>query len=66
MPEKLLLVEDVAEILNCKNDRVYSLVRGKIISAVYLGRQLRFSKAAIEDFINNGGQTLSGGWKRND
>ncbi len=50
-PGKLFTVSEVADILNVKLDRVYSLAREKILPAVCLGRQLRFSSSAIEKFI---------------
>jgi excisionase family DNA binding protein len=65
MPERLLLAEDVSDILNITVNRVYELARTGILPGVVrLGRQVRFRSAAIEDFINNGGQPLAGGWRK--
>ncbi|MDW7730680.1 MAG: helix-turn-helix domain-containing protein [Bacillota bacterium] len=66
MPEKLLMAEDVSDVLNVTVNRVYELARTGILPGVVrLGRQVRFKAGAVEDFINNGGQALEGGWKRN-
>lgn len=53
--EKLLMAEEVAEILNMTKDRVYSLARQNLIPHVRIGRQLRFSYRAIEEWISRGG-----------
>ena len=54
--EKLLTANDVSEVLQIDLQRVYSLTRRKLLPAVKLGeRQYRYSKSAIERFIENGG-----------
>ncbi len=63
---KLFTVGEVANILNMKQDRIYSLAREKILPSVSLGRQLRFSGPAIEKFIDEGGKKYAGGWKREE
>ena len=56
MNTKLLNVREVSEILGCKPARVYELTREKRIPYVLLGkRQYRYSAAAIQNFIDNGG-----------
>ena len=62
--EKLLRVKEVAEILGVSEDRVYSMARERILPCVNLGRQLRFSPRALDEFIQNGGKCLPGGWRR--
>ncbi len=61
---KLMAVEEVADILGVRVHRVYELARADILPHVRLGRQLRFSPAKINEFIEGGGQALPGGWKR--
>lgn len=61
---QLLAVEEVADILQVRVHRVYDMARQGIIPAVRLGRQLRFSPAKIQEFIDAGGQALPGGWRR--
>ncbi len=61
---KLMAVEEVADILGVRVHRVYELARANILPHVRLGRQLRFSPEKINEFIENGGQALPGGWKR--
>ena len=57
---QLLKVSDVAEMLQLSEDRVYTLAREQIIPSVRIGRTLRFSSKAIDEFINNGGKSLPG------
>lgn len=64
MDKKLLRASEVAEILDLSVERVYDLAREGILPTCRLGRQLRFSSNAIENFINNGGKTYPGGWKK--
>lgn len=61
---RLFTVNEVADILNIKQDRVYSLVREKILPSVCLGRQIRFSGSALDKFIEEGGKKFPSGWKR--
>ncbi len=63
---KLLKVEEVAEMLDCSEYRVYTLAREGIIPSVRLGRQLRFSADALNEFIATGGKGFDGpgGWRK--
>ncbi len=54
--ERLLLADEVAEILRVKKFRVYELVRSNQIPYVKMGRQIRFSESALRDWISKGGQ----------
>lgn len=57
MNERLLKVSDVAEILDLKPARIYELCReDKNFPFILIGqRQYRFSKSALETWIENGG-----------
>lgn len=58
--EKLLTANDVSEVLQIDLQRVYDLTRRKLLPTVKLGmRQYRYSKQAIERFIENGGNQES-------
>jgi len=61
--DQLLKVSDVAGILNVSDDRVYTLAREQIIPTVRVGRSLRFSCKALDEFIDRGGKSLSGIYK---
>jgi excisionase family DNA binding protein len=61
--DQLLKVSDVAGILNVSDDRVYTLAREQIIPTVRVGRSLRFSYKALNEFIARGGKALPGIWK---
>jgi excisionase family DNA binding protein len=54
--ERLLIAEEVAGILRVSKDRVYELARSGVIPCVRLGRQIRFSNTALNDWIIKGGQ----------
>ncbi len=55
---RLLKVSEVSDLLSISEDRVYTLTREKILPSVRLGRTVRFSPEAIEQFIENGGKPL--------
>lgn len=56
MNDQLLIAEQVAEWLKIKKSRVYFLVRENRIPVIVLGeRQYRFSRQAIERWLDQGG-----------
>lgn len=56
MTEKLLKVKDVGELIDCKPARVYELCRENSIPFILIGqRQYRFSRTALQNWIDNGG-----------
>lgn len=60
MTQKLLTVKEVGEILDLKPARIYELTRERKIPFVQIGeRQYRYSRQAIERFIENGGNQES-------
>ncbi len=63
---KLFTASELASILNLQENRIYDLARQKILPSVFIGRQVRFSGVAIEEFIEKGGKRLPGGWKREE
>lgn len=60
MTEKLLKVDEVSEFLDLKPARVYELCREKRLPFILIGqRQYRFSKTALQMWIDNGGNQES-------
>lgn len=61
----LVSANEVAITLNVRKGRVYDLAREGILPSVRLGRQIRFSRRAIDEWVARGGQPLSGpgGWR---
>lgn len=56
MQNRLLTTREVAERFGIHDQRVWDLVRKKLLPCIRLGeRQLRFSPSAIERFISDGG-----------
>ena len=60
----LQTVEDVARDFGVSKARMYELIRQGLIPVVRLGRQIRLSPDALDEWIRAGGQALPGGWKR--
>lgn len=57
MTNKILVAEEVAELLRVDKQRIYELVRTNQIPVIRLGeRQYRFSAQAIEEFLYGGGK----------
>ena len=67
-PDDNYTASEVAAHSKVKPYRVHELARRKILPCFYLGRQMRFSGAAILEFIKTGGKRLdgSGGWRRSE
>jgi excisionase family DNA binding protein len=56
MDDEILVVSEAALVLRTTNQRVYYLVRLKKIPFILLGdRQYRFSKKALMNWLENGG-----------
>ncbi len=56
MNQQILVADEVAEILRVDRQRVYEMVREKSLPFILLGqRQYRFSKQAIDVWLENGG-----------
>lgn len=62
--KKLLTVGEVAELLGASEQRVYSLTRENIIPCVRLGRQIRWNEETLNAFIEGGGKSFDGGWRK--
>ncbi len=61
MEKEILVAEEIAEMLRVDKQRVYQMVREKSIPFILLGqRQYRFSKQAIEAWLENGGTQKEG------
>lgn len=60
MTEKLMKVSGVCEMFDLKPARIYELCREKTIPFILIGqRQYRFSKTALENWIERGGNRES-------
>lgn len=62
--QKLLKAAEVAKVLDVTEGRVYQLIRQRMIPFVHLGRQVRVDEAKLRKWIEDGGQELPGGWKK--
>ncbi len=59
MDREILVAKEVSEILRVDTQRIYELVRTNQIPFILIGeRQYRFSKQAIERWLENGGSKL--------
>lgn len=52
---EILTPVEAAGMLRLKNFQLYRYVREGVIPAVRVGRQLRFSRSALVDWIERGG-----------
>jgi len=62
--KRLLRVGEVAEVTGLSEARIYDLMRQGVLPCVRLGRQLRIDKDMLNRWIESGGQSLPGGWRR--
>ncbi len=61
METEILVADEVAEMFRVDRQRIYQMVREKSIPFILLGqRQYRFSKQAIENWLENGGTQKEG------
>ncbi|MBC7229106.1 MAG: helix-turn-helix domain-containing protein [Actinobacteria bacterium] len=57
---KLLTVNEVANILRVSNMTVYRLVKGGQIPAIRVGKNYRIKESDVNDYLNRGSQKVSG------
>jgi len=57
--ERMLTVKDLAEYFSVSEDRIYQLTREGILPHFRLGRTIRYSSAALEKFVAEGGKARS-------
>lgn len=62
--QHLITLKEAAKTLGVTYARADELARQDLIPVVRLGRQVRLSPEALEDFIRGGGKTLEGGWRK--
>ena len=60
-PEKLLTAAGVADWLQCPRMSVYALHRERGLPAIRLGRALRFSRPAVQAWLDAGGTAGTNG-----
>lgn len=61
--QKLLRIEEVAEILGVSRARCYELARKGLLPAIRLGRRLRVDPTRLDTWLAEGGAPLPGGWR---
>lgn len=61
---KLVKANVVARCLDITEARAYELAKLGLLPCVRIGRQVRFRPEQVEEFIANGGATLSNGWRK--
>ena len=60
MTQDILIAEEAAQLLRVSKQRLYELSRTNQIPVIRLGqRQFRYSKSALEKWLENGGNTKS-------
>jgi excisionase family DNA binding protein len=67
MEQQILIAEEVAQLLRVDKQRVYELVRTNKLPVIRIGqRQYRFSKTAVEKWLEAGGNDFNGGQNESD
>ena len=64
---RLLSMKEASEMLLISTSRGYEMARQGILPhgvVVRLGRQLRVNEERLQEWLDNGGQALPGGWRR--
>ena len=64
---QLLNMSEAERETGIRKDRLYRMCREQIFPkgvTVFLGRRIFLHRAALEEFLRNGGQKLPGGWRR--
>lgn len=63
--QRLLTVAEVSRRLSMPQSTVYEMARQRRIGGVVrLGRLIRFDPRGLEEWIEQGGQALAGGWRQ--
>jgi excisionase family DNA binding protein len=62
--EALMTAKQAAQLLRISRSRVYELAQADLLPVVRLGRTVRFSPAALQAFLAQGGRAWEGGWRR--
>lgn len=57
--QSLLTIPEVAARLSINRARAYELVRRGVLPAVHRGRQVRVDARALEEFLRNGGTSIT-------
>ena len=60
----MLTVDEVAERLRVTRGAVYALVRAGLLPAVRVGRRIRIAERVLANFIEAGGRSWPGGWRK--
>ena len=63
MPE-LVTADELAPALGVSKARLYQLARDQIVKPVRVGRSVKFDLAQIRKWIEGGGSSLPGGWRK--
>jgi excisionase family DNA binding protein len=61
---QLISAGEAARLLGLPEERVYALARAGLLPSVRFGRSRRFSRHALAQFVESGGQCWAGGWRK--
>lgn len=63
-PSPFLLPQEVAALLRLPKNTVYEHARTGLLPCVRIGRAMRFRRSDIEAWLESGGATFEGGWRK--
>ncbi|HPS80204.1 MAG TPA: excisionase family DNA-binding protein [Thermoanaerobaculaceae bacterium] len=63
---QLMTIKETAARMSAREDHVRQLIKGGVLDGVVvrLGRLVRVNADRLEQWIDNGGAALPGGWRR--
>ncbi|MED0672677.1 helix-turn-helix domain-containing protein [Aneurinibacillus aneurinilyticus] len=61
---RLLTIEETCDILAIPIQTGYAMAREKILPTVRIGRLVRIDPDKLKEWIDQGGKSYAGGWKK--
>lgn len=60
---RLMTAQETAKLLGVSRHRLYQMAKNGLIPSCRLGRQVKFDRTQIEEWLAKGGTALPGGWR---
>ena len=60
---RLMTAQETAKLLGVSKHRIYQMAKKGLIPYCRLGRQVKFDRKQIEEWLAKGGTALPGGWR---
>ena len=60
---RLMTAQETAKLLGVSRHRLYQMAKNGLIPSCRLGRQVKFDRTQIEEWLAKGGTALPGRWR---